>query len=150
MCETPVESKNFSIKAGSIIQIDGTPYALANETVVSGFEEPRWPSVFEGPNAHDQRDAAPRNFETTNNLAARLRWNALLGTIGEINMYAVHSVKQAQLTGESEYLTPDGRKVIVTSVENKPGCPSIIWDDKKDLGEVTCWIRKVSFPVKTI
>ena len=57
MCETPVESKNFLLKAGSIIKIDGTPYALTEATVVSGFDEPRWPSVFEGPNAPVQPTA---------------------------------------------------------------------------------------------
>jgi hypothetical protein len=51
MNNNPIGSKKFSLKAGSIIQIDGTPYALTEETVVSGFEESRYPSVFEGPNA---------------------------------------------------------------------------------------------------
>lgn len=58
MINNPIGSKKFSLKAGSIIQIDGTPYALTEETVVSGFEEPRHPSVFEGPNAKQANKTA--------------------------------------------------------------------------------------------
>jgi hypothetical protein len=64
MSENPIGSKKFLLKADSIIQIDGTPYALTEETVVSGFEVPRWPSVFDdAASIHDEHlsDCAVHN-----------------------------------------------------------------------------------------
>lgn len=63
-------------------------------------------------------------------------------------MYAIHSEKQAPISGEFEYKTPYGGTVIVTAVGDKPGLPSTIWDDKKDLGEVTEFVRMVSKPLE--
>jgi len=44
MCDSPVESNKYTLKVGTIVKIDGCPYCLDNEVVVSGYEEPRYPS----------------------------------------------------------------------------------------------------------
>jgi hypothetical protein len=47
MCDTNVENKKFCLKAGSRIDIDGTPYWLVSDVEVNGFEEPRFPVFFD-------------------------------------------------------------------------------------------------------
>ena len=58
--------------------------------------------------------------------------------------YAIYSEKQAAMAGTAEYTTPDGGTVIVTHVSDKPGCPTCLWDDKIDMGEVVKYVRTVS------
>jgi hypothetical protein len=61
----PIGSKEFSLNAGTIIQIDGSPYALIKETIISGFEEPRFLCVFERPNAKLTCPPQDRQIENT-------------------------------------------------------------------------------------
>jgi hypothetical protein len=60
--------------------------------------------------------------------------------------YAIHSKKQAMVTGEVEYSTPEGGTVIVTEVSDRLGAPDSLWDDKEDRGMAVAFIRRVSEP----
>jgi hypothetical protein len=64
----------------------------------------------------------------------------------EFMYYAIHSKKQAMVTGELEYSTPDGGTVIVTEVSDLPGAPESVWDDKESRGMAVKYIRRVSEP----
>ncbi len=59
-----------------------------------------------------------------------------------IKWYAVYSVKQAAVNGTSIYQRPDGTEVEITAIGKIRGCPETVWPDKKDLGEVTTFIRQ--------
>lgn len=61
-------------------------------------------------------------------------------------MYAIYSAKQTECCPILVYEKPDGSEVLVTAVEDKPGCPSIMWDDKQDRGEVARFLRVYSKP----
>lgn len=56
--------------------------------------------------------------------------------------YAVFSEKQKEMAGSSFYSDLKGGTVEVTCVEDIPGCPTCLWDDKQDRGEVGEWVRR--------
>ncbi len=58
--------------------------------------------------------------------------------------YAVYSEKQAECSGVIWWENVDGKRVLVTAVSDKPGCPSTKCDDKQDLGEVKRFIKRIS------
>jgi len=63
--------------------------------------------------------------------------------------YAVHSKTQKELVGECEYRKSNGQTVIVTHVEESPGCPNCQFPDKVDLGGVVSFVRRVSYGSQT-
>lgn len=42
MSKTPKSGKEWIVKAGSIIKIDGLPYTVTTNIVVHGFRKPEW------------------------------------------------------------------------------------------------------------
>ena len=68
-----------------------------------------------------------------------------MNDIKQKKMYGIYSQKQNQILGfKSEYKTPSGGVVIVTEVSETPGCcPSTVFDDKIDMGEVTEHVKTI-------
>jgi hypothetical protein len=64
-----------------------------------------------------------------------------------MGLYACYSEKQKKFLGEVMYSTPSGGTVVATEVSPNPGCPNNHWEDKKDLGEVVKFMRRVSYPL---
>ena len=53
--------------------------------------------------------------------------------------YGYYSAKQADFLGTNIYMTPEGKEVEITCVDENPSLNR--WDDKVFLGEVTDWVR---------
>jgi hypothetical protein len=65
-----------------------------------------------------------------------------------VKLYAIYRELQEQFMGKFEYSTPGGGTVIATSVGPDPEFKDTLWPDKRYLGEVVRFVRRVTWPVR--